>query len=93
MQEGEVQAGLGLERGHLWQVAVTETYSSWRLQEQTTVGIESGGLGRIDNDLCSRRLVGNIDCSRAVFCSQARVASQQLSTRLFLLAAVDPPLV
>ena len=92
VQEGQVEARLDLGRRHVrGRLAVAQPDGARRVQEEPSVGVKRGRLGRVDGDLGGRGLVGHEDGARAVLGPKARVSPQESPALLPLSTPALPP--
>lgn len=63
MQERQVQPRFRIHR-RAFPSTGSEATASWGLEEESPVGIERGGFGWADNNLCGGLFVGDVDQSR-----------------------------
>lgn len=88
MQEGEVEARLGLCR---WDRAVTNPQHARRVEEEPTVRLERQGLGCVNDDLGRAVLVGDVDRSGSILVEKRRVRPDELAALFPLLPPLLPP--
>lgn len=68
VNEGNIQSGPGIWRRYLrGQIPIPKTSSAWRIEEEPPMGIKCHGFGWMNNDLGSRRAIGNKYRSGPIF--------------------------
>lgn len=94
VQEGQVEAGLGLGARHVAvaaAAAAAEAGDARRVQEQPAMGLKGQRLGGRDDHLGRAAAIGHVYGARAVLVVQPRVGADQLQALLPLQPPPMPP--